>query len=1016
MIAPPPPIASPAPAALAAPPQTISTVEAPSTDAAIAPFVVENEKGTPLHLAKLEAHTLLDSPVAVTEVRLTVENTTGQSAFLRFLGRTGRPAQVVSARMEVDGVVRQGGVSGGARSAESKAKISENDFLGQVTDSPLYRPSLVVPLPPLGTGAKAVVVVTYAELLDSGAYRLPLRGLPGLDVVSAHVRVRGEETPVADLDLAGSAPEGDLVVPADRYETDKAHAVQAGELVAVQFDQLGGEASPLSAPIFLVDTSVARVTDLGRAVEIVAGITKKLAGDTPIKILAFDNEVTSVFEGQASQLTEADLGKLRSRLPLGLPHTARAIRFVAKDLGKAAIDRRLIYLGSAFSAPEDLGPDSVASAASSLRDAGIVRADAIYLGELPPHRNPLIDLVHAGKTGGRTIDGTMPLEAITSALTVAETPVAIATTSGTILSPTGFGDANAVPSRSFLIKLESAAQPLYVTRNKREVRVAIESPAAKNPSNAQDQANIERALAALASSEPNLDVAGASSGPGLAQARTAILRNQYTLIESAKEPDPSHDLDPLDDSVSSHATPVEPVAVETPPPAPVVDAQEAVAAEAVVVGHVPAETVRRIVRLNFGRFRACYIDSVRKHPKVAGRITTKVVVDSDGSVHSAEAFPNGSEVKDADLIKCVEESFSKINFPSSDSGIVFTYPIVFSKPSADGTENEVAAQGHLEVGHSAPKPPTAHTDERPFEEPLKGRLLKERGLLEGGKVDEAIKDAVDWTHSSPTDPLGYIALGTAASAGHNLALAERAFSSVGMLYPDRPDLLRFAGENLDAVGTNDALDLSSELYRRAMILEPHEPTSYRLYAFAELRHGRPDVAFRTLERALMDQYDQEEFVTAKTALSTDLRMVAGYWRKKQPERKKEIEDRLRTLFSDNSSDSGVRWVATWETKTRRPTLIVSNPSLVRVTGRATNPKFRAAFGPDEVTSPGKPSDFPARMGLDFGKVDGAFGYSMGKVEIIRFDRMGDLEFEERPFVVMNGVAKFDLGMVDKAAP
>ncbi|MBV9947987.1 MAG: AgmX/PglI C-terminal domain-containing protein [Myxococcales bacterium] len=99
--------------------------------------------------------------------------------------------------------------------------------------------------------------------------------------------------------------------------------------------------------------------------------------------------------------------------------------------------------------------------------------------------------------------------------------------------------------------------------------------------------------------------------------------------------------------------------------------------QAVVNGRLPPEVIQRIVRQNFGRFRACYEAGVRGNPSLAGRVTTKFVIDRAGRV--AVAADGGSDLADAAVVRCVVAGFMNLSFPEPEGGAVsVVYPIVFT--------------------------------------------------------------------------------------------------------------------------------------------------------------------------------------------------------------------------------------------------------------------------------------------------------------------------------------------------
>lgn len=98
---------------------------------------------------------------------------------------------------------------------------------------------------------------------------------------------------------------------------------------------------------------------------------------------------------------------------------------------------------------------------------------------------------------------------------------------------------------------------------------------------------------------------------------------------------------------------------------------------ATVQGRLPPETIQRIVRASFGRFRGCYEAGLARSPTLRGRVSTKFVIGRDGSVSAvADA---GSDLPDATVTSCVQSSFRALEFPEPAGGIVtVTYPLEFS--------------------------------------------------------------------------------------------------------------------------------------------------------------------------------------------------------------------------------------------------------------------------------------------------------------------------------------------------
>jgi len=91
---------------------------------------------------------------------------------------------------------------------------------------------------------------------------------------------------------------------------------------------------------------------------------------------------------------------------------------------------------------------------------------------------------------------------------------------------------------------------------------------------------------------------------------------------------------------------------------------------------MPPEVIQRIIRQNFGRFRACYQGGLTHAPELAGTVTVRFVIGRDGAVSSVS--DGGSSMPDPAVTSCVVRAFYGLSFPQPEGGIVpVTYPIRF---------------------------------------------------------------------------------------------------------------------------------------------------------------------------------------------------------------------------------------------------------------------------------------------------------------------------------------------------
>lgn len=99
-----------------------------------------------------------------------------------------------------------------------------------------------------------------------------------------------------------------------------------------------------------------------------------------------------------------------------------------------------------------------------------------------------------------------------------------------------------------------------------------------------------------------------------------------------------------------------------------------------VTGRLPPEVIKRIVRVNVGRYRLCYEGGLRKNPSLSGELTVKLVIGRDGAVSGVSKL--ASTVADAEVVSCIVRSFHGLSFPQPEGGIVIVeVPLQLAPPA-----------------------------------------------------------------------------------------------------------------------------------------------------------------------------------------------------------------------------------------------------------------------------------------------------------------------------------------------
>jgi tetratricopeptide (TPR) repeat protein len=456
-----------------------------------------------------------------------------------------------------------------------------------------------------------------------------------------------------------------------------------------------------------------------------------------------------------------------------------------------------------------------------------------------------------------------------------------------------------------------------------------------------------------------------------------------------------------------------------------------------VSGRLPPEVIQRIVRQNFGRFRACYENGLRERPGLSGRLLVKFVIQPDGSI--AGVGTAGADEVGAGVAACVVRAFQALTFPAPEGGhVTVTYPLTFTPesggartdPPPDRTvfvpEAQIPAQPRV-----APEPPVPPegtpsapppVSEKAMVGPYTGRFQSVMDAIGAGGAKGAIATAFAWHNEAPGDVMALVALGEALEAAGEPGAAARAYGSIIDLFPGRADLRRFAGERLERLKGDAGLDLAIDTFTKAEEERPDHPASHRLLAYALLKKGEPAQAFAAAVRGLEHHYPDGRFPGVEQILREDVGLIAAAWIKAEPRKRDEILAKVAEAGGEVEDAPSLRFVLNWETDANdvdfhifdadgghayyRDKVLPSGGNLYADVTTGYGPECFTIRGPKGKRSPHY--DLKAHY-----YARGPMGYGMGKLEIIDHDGKGGLTFDERPFVVMRDKAFVELGSVDR---
>ena len=428
-----------------------------------------------------------------------------------------------------------------------------------------------------------------------------------------------------------------------------------------------------------------------------------------------------------------------------------------------------------------------------------------------------------------------------------------------------------------------------------------------------------------------------------------------------------------------------------------------------VSGRLPPEIIQRIVRQNFGRFRACYEQGLLANPSLNGRIGVRFIIGRDGHVSGVQAS-QGTTMPEA-VSSCVVRSFYGLTFPVPEGGIVtVVYPIVFTP---DGSTPAPAADPAPSFAGTPSPPP--QREQPAVARPYRGKLESIMDAIADKRADDALEDAQAWQAEEPGDVLAIVALGEALEATGHPDLAARSYGSIIDLFPSRVDLRRYAGERLERVPGATANRLAIDTYRKAISLRPDHASGHRLLGYALLQQGRHAEAFEAL-RAGLEQAQRRGNSSVASVLRADVGLAVSVWLASAPSKRDHIVQAVQGLGVPLSSSPSLRFVLHWETDVNDVDLHVYDaqgnhafygtpalPSGGRLYGDVTT-----GYGPELFEIAGSRRSAGYRLQVHYYS-RGPMGYGMGLVQIVEHDGKGGLKFDERPFLVMTDRAFVDVG-------
>lgn len=1004
------------------------------------PMSLTASDGTGLRLASLTARAVVEGPLAFTELRLSFDNPEDRQLEGRFSITLPPGAALSRFAMQIDGRWQEGEVV-----ERQAARVAYEDFLHRRQDPALLEndagnvfQARVFPIAPR---ARKELVLSYSQELahEAEPFRLPLCGLPELDLLDVDVAIvqgvmgaaetslGGVTTEVYHLDLRREKlqPTKDLEA---RVGKVPAQGLRSGDLaVARVVPVLETPADPVTAITFLVDTSASRALDFRGQVQRLTELVAALPRQAQVHVVAFDQSAESIYSGRADGLDDAALERLRARGAMGASDLAQAI--AALPVLRATAPRLVLVGDGVVTAGADES-STLQERLRALAGVGVRRVDAIVDGGIQD-ATMLTALTRAGlPSDGVVLDARLPAATLAERLGQAtRSGIRVEVPGAEWVWPTTLDGVQAGDERLVYAMLP-AELPLEVRLSGAAVRDAKPSLAVV-PEPLLGRAHAQARISELTARRAALPADDATGRARLQDeivqlsTRHRVLSDFTALLVLETEADYARfgiDRRALADILVAGPSGVEllrraePVTARPEPvdaPRWIADDDERSKEEA----KPEAKSEARDADKGASEPLALAPEDLVPTPVQAlDEAEHAAPDDGDGVRHRGEEGVMGRPARPspADPEVMAQEAPA----PGGDVGIAGP-----DRSGGSGRSDTAAPRRERRPStRPAPVPPPGllagpTVEVPPVADPYDGRFATVMAALGRGELDAAEREATAWRGESPGDVLALVAVGEVLEARGRKADAARAYGSIVDLFPGRADLRRMAGERLERLG-GDALLLAIDTYAHAVEQRPDHPSSHRLYAYALLKAGRHAEAFAALEAALDRSYPGGRFAGVDQLLREDLGLLGAAWLAADPSQRTRVEGSLAKHGVVLPTGPSTRFVLNWETDANDVDLHVydakgghayfANRTLG--SGGQLIADVTTGYGPECLSVEGKRSAGPYRV-LAHYYARGPMGYGMGKLEVIEHDGRGGMRFEEQPFVVMKDGSYVDLATV-----
>jgi tetratricopeptide (TPR) repeat protein len=958
-----------------------------------APWTLTASDGSGLVATKVEAKAVMQGPLAFTELHLyftNVENRIREGTFAITL-----PAGAAVSRfaMETNGQWMEAEVV-----EKQVARRAYEDFLHRKQDPALMEKApgnqFTARVFPIEANSVKHVIVSFSQELPGTRYVLPLRGLPKVKQLEIELH-----TPAGDQKLTKQEwlPDADFVSTAET----SAEAITAGGIVVAQvspFDQATVRPQVPKAITLLVDTSASRALGFNRYAATIRELVQALAtrySGVVVDVLAFDQDTQSIYSGPASGFGRAQVELLEKRGAAGASDLEQALAKVTQPR------ERIVVVTDGVLTAGASGSDLTAKLAGLKTD----RVDVVMTGGIRDQALAT-SLVTALPRTGAVLDLDQRLGEVADGIgqsVLSQLSVEVAGASW--VWPRTISSARPGQRTMIYAKFDKPVTTLDVRVGDR--RQTLQATPGTD-------VLIARATAAAEVADLDARLPGTKGEEAKALKKELVHKAIAARVISSQtsmlvlESNEDYGRFGIDRKSLADVLVVGPkglelrnrsfVAVKRPPPP-----RRVTGGDNFALKDTTDPSVAMAAREKSERMQGIAMGS---SGGVQGGVVGGELAPAPRTAVAAKSADSAEDKPKAEPVQAAESQAERQRSRQELERLQRERSELLTRREQLGNQNNPLARDRSN-GEQFPPP-----DAPP---PLKGKLAEIDRLIRRNKTDDALAKAIEWHAKAPGDVLALIGLGEALEAKKDLTQAARIYGSIIDLFPGRADLRRFAGERLERVGDH-ARWLAVDTYRRAALERPDHMTGHRLLAYALLRDGKHAEALAAIVKGLKQRYPEGRFEGGLRVLAEDAGLIGAAYLASAPDKKQEIEATLRKAGASLARSSSTRFIMYWETDANDVDFHIqdaqgghayfSAPSLP--SGGELYADITTGYGPECFTIPGRPSAGPYKLSINYYS-QGPMGYGMGLLQIIKHDGKGKLEFQDRPYVIMNSEAYVNLG-------